>query len=61
MQEVKGKSNELGVAIYMENEADILAIAESELNLLISEMELFIFERVLKNANRKKKTDERPP
>lgn len=61
MQEVKVKSNELGVAIYMENEADILAIAESELNLLISEMELFIFERVLKNANRKKKTDERPP
>lgn len=30
MQEVKVKSNELGVAIYMENEADILAIAESE-------------------------------
>lgn len=61
MQEVKVKRNELGIAIYLEEEADIFAIAESELNLLISEMELFIYERVLKNAQRKKKADNRPP
>ena len=61
MQEVKVNRNDLGVAIYLENMADIFAIPESELNLLISELELFVYERVVSNRKRKKKADDRPP
>lgn len=61
MQEVKVNRNDLGVAIYLENIADIFAIPESELNLLISELEPFIYERVISNRKRKKKADDRPP
>ncbi len=61
MQEIKVNRNQLGVAIYLEDIADIFAIPESELNLLISELEPFIYERVIYNRKRKEKADKRPP
>ncbi len=61
MQEIKVNRNQLGVAIYLEDIADIFAIPESELNLLISELEPFIYERVIHNRKRKEKADKRPP
>lgn len=61
MQEIKVNHNNLGVSIYLENTPDIFAIPECELNLLVSELELFIYDRVICNQKRKKKADNRPP
>jgi len=61
VQEIKVNRNQLGVAIYLEEIPDIFAIPESELNLLILELEPFIYERVIYNRKRKEKADKRPP
>lgn len=62
MQEIKIKSNELNVPVYIEELPDLTAIPETDLHLLITELELYIYESMVKKAKGKKKAaDARPP
>lgn len=62
MQEIKIMNNELSVPVYIEEPPDLAAIPETDLNLLITELELYIYESMVKKAKGKKRAaDARPP
>ena len=62
MQEIIIKNNELNVPVYIEELPDLTAIPETDLHLLITELELYIYESMVKKAKGKKKAaDARPP
>lgn len=62
MQEIKIMNNELNVPVYIEESPDLTAIPETDLHLLITELELYIYECMVKKAKGKKKAaDARPP
>lgn len=62
MQEIKIKNNELNIPVYIEELPDLTAIPETDLHLLITELELYIYEYMVKKAKGKKKAaDARPP
>lgn len=62
MQEIKIMNNELSVPVYIEEPPDLAAIPETDLHLLITELELYIYESMVKKAKGKKKAaDARPP
>lgn len=62
MQEIIIKNNELNVPVYIEEPPDLAAIPETDLNLLITELELYIYESMVKKAKGKKRAaDARPP
>ena len=62
MQEIIVKNNELNVPVYIEEPPDLAAIPETDLNLLITELELYIYESMVKKAKGKKRAaDARPP